>query len=156
MPAAARFWRSCIEVLNAGYVHIDVGTPDEMYVWPYFAEYPIDKLTPPQLVELFKIVYAGDYEDMKNDGDYIFYRVGITPNGEWKYLHRGGLSVYVAEGDRTQSLAGSAPACPAARRDHAALPHHALAAHDGADRPAGHRLAVIGRPAGARGDPAVA
>ena len=35
-----------IEVLDAGYVHVDVGTPEEMYVWPYFARYPVDKLTP--------------------------------------------------------------------------------------------------------------
>ena len=77
------------EVLDAGYVHIDAGTPDEMYVWPYFAEYPVDKLTPPQLVELFKLIYAGDYEDMKNDGNYLFYRVGITPKGEWKYFIAG-------------------------------------------------------------------
>ena len=77
------------EVLNAGYVHINVGMADEMYVWPYFAEYPVDKLTPPQLVELFKLIYAGDYEDMKNDGNYLFYRVGITPKGEWKYFIAG-------------------------------------------------------------------
>ena len=62
-----------IEVLDAGYVHVDVGTPDEMYVWPYFARYPIDKLTPPQLVELFKLVFAGDYEDMLSNGVYDSY-----------------------------------------------------------------------------------
>ena len=39
-----------------------------MYVWPYFARYPIDKLTPPQLVELFKLVFAGDYQTMLADG----------------------------------------------------------------------------------------
>jgi hypothetical protein len=78
-----------IEVLDAGYVHVGVGTPDEMYVWPYFAEYPVDKLTPPQLVELFRLIYAGDYEDMKNEGAYLFYRVGITPQGRWKYFIAG-------------------------------------------------------------------
>jgi hypothetical protein len=78
-----------IEVLDAGYVHVGAGTPDEMYVWPYFAEYPVDKLTPPQLVELFRLIYAGDYEDMKNEGTYLFYRVGITPKGEWKYFIAG-------------------------------------------------------------------
>ena len=35
-----------------------------------------------QLVELFKLIYAGDYEDMKNEGNYLFYRVGITPKGK--------------------------------------------------------------------------
>jgi hypothetical protein len=74
------------EVLEAGYVHVDIGTPDEMYIWPYFARYPIDKLTPPQLVELFKLVYAGDYEDMLPDGVYTYFRVGIAPDGTWKYF----------------------------------------------------------------------
>ena len=74
------------EVLEAGYVHVDVGTPDEMYIWPYFARYPIDKMTPPQLVQLFKLVYAGDYEDMLPDGVYTYFRVGITPDGTWKYF----------------------------------------------------------------------
>ncbi|HZP18596.1 MAG TPA: hypothetical protein VFB16_00155 [Bauldia sp.] len=77
------------EVLDAGYVHADEGTPDEIYIWPYFARYPVDKLTPPQLVELFKLIYAGDFEDMKADGTYLFYRVGITPKGVWKYFVAG-------------------------------------------------------------------
>jgi len=75
-----------IEVLEAGYVHVDVGTPDEMYVWPYFARYPIDKLTPRQLVELFKLVYAGDYEDMQAYGHYTWFRAGISPDGIWRYF----------------------------------------------------------------------
>jgi len=75
-----------IEVFDAGYVHVDVGTPDEMYVWPYFARYPVDALTPPQLVELFKLVYAGDYEDMLAYGLYTSYRAGIAPDGTWRYF----------------------------------------------------------------------
>jgi hypothetical protein len=75
-----------IEVLDAGYVHVDVGTPDEMYIWPYFARYPIDKLTPPQLVELFKLVFAGDYEEMISYGQYTYFRAGISPDGTWKYF----------------------------------------------------------------------
>ncbi len=77
------------EVLEAGYVHVDAGTPNETYVWPYFAYYPVDKLTPPQLVELFKLVYAGDYEDMKAYGNYIYYRAGISPDGTWKFFIAG-------------------------------------------------------------------
>ena len=78
-----------IEVLDAGFVHVDVGTPEEMYVWPYYARYPLDKLTGPQMVELFKLLTAGDYEDMKIFGNYQFYRAGITPNGVWKYFVAG-------------------------------------------------------------------
>jgi hypothetical protein len=50
---------------------------------------PLDRLTPPQRVELFKIVTAGDYEDMKSYGAYIFYRVGITPDGRWQFFVAG-------------------------------------------------------------------
>ena len=75
-----------IEVLEAGYVHVDAGTPDEAYIWPYFARYPVDKLTPPQIVELFKIVFGGDYEDMKTYGAYISYRIALTPDGRWRFF----------------------------------------------------------------------
>lgn len=78
-----------IEVLEAGYVHVDIGTPDEVYLWPYFARYPIDKLTPPQLVQLFKLVYAGDYEDMLSNGVYDYFRAGISPDGQWRFFTAG-------------------------------------------------------------------
>lgn len=77
------------EVLSAGYVHMDAGTPNEMYVWPYFLAVPLDRLTPGQKVELFKILTAGDYEEMKSYGSYIFYRVGITPEGRWSFFVAG-------------------------------------------------------------------
>ncbi|TGV96445.1 hypothetical protein EN788_56905, partial [Mesorhizobium sp. M2D.F.Ca.ET.145.01.1.1] len=63
------------EVLSAGYVRVDAGTPQELYVWPYFFALPLDKLDAKQRVELFKIVTAGDFDDMKQFGAYIFYRV---------------------------------------------------------------------------------
>jgi hypothetical protein len=78
-----------IEVLEAGYVHVDAGTPDEVYLWPYFARYPIDKLTPPQLVQLFKLVYAGDYQDMLANGVYDYFRAGISPDGQWRFFTAG-------------------------------------------------------------------
>lgn len=77
------------EVLSAGYVHLDAGTSEELYVWPYFFAIPLDKLTAPQKVEMFKIVTAGDFEDMKNFGSYIFYRFGITPQGKWAFFVAG-------------------------------------------------------------------
>jgi hypothetical protein len=77
------------EVLTAGYVHLDPGTEEELYVWPYFFAIPLDKLTGPQRVELFKLVTAGDYEEMKTYGSYIFYRVGITPQGRWAFFVAG-------------------------------------------------------------------
>ncbi|KQU65666.1 hypothetical protein ACFFTN_05070 [Aminobacter aganoensis] len=77
------------EVLNAGYVHLGEGTDEDLYVWPYFFGIPLDKLDARQKVELFKIVTAGDYEDMKQYGTYVFYRLGITPDGRWAFFVAG-------------------------------------------------------------------
>ncbi|GGE35683.1 hypothetical protein GCM10007276_11400 [Agaricicola taiwanensis] len=77
------------EIMEAGYVHADVGTPQEMYIWPYFARYPLDKLSPPQLVEVFRIVTAAEYEEMLNFGAYNFYRVGIGTDGTWHFFIAG-------------------------------------------------------------------
>jgi hypothetical protein len=77
------------EILDAGYVHLDAGKPQELYVWPYFFAIPLDKLNAPQRVELFRIITAGDYEDMKSVGAYVFYRLGITPQGKWAFFVAG-------------------------------------------------------------------
>lgn len=77
------------DVLESGYVHMDEGTPNELYVWPYFFAVPLAKLTPPQKVELFRIITAGDYEEMKPYGSYTFYRLGITPEGRWSFFVEG-------------------------------------------------------------------
>ena len=77
------------EVLEAGFVRMDEGTPHEIYVWPYFFAYSLDRLDPRQRVELFRIVTAGDYEDMKLFGGYNFYRAGITPEGQWAFFVAG-------------------------------------------------------------------
>ena len=78
-----------LDVLATGFVHVGQGTPDEMYVWPYFAEMPLAGLTPPEKVELLRIVTAGDFSDMQEFGSYNFYRVGITPDGQWKFFVTG-------------------------------------------------------------------
>jgi hypothetical protein len=50
---------------------------------------PLNSLTAPQRVELFKIITGGDYEGMKAIGSYSFYRVGITPEGKWAFFVAG-------------------------------------------------------------------
>lgn len=78
-----------LEVLESGFLHVDEGTPQEMYLWPYFARYPIEDLTPAQMVELFTLLTAGDYQDMLSYGAYIFFRVGIAPDGRWLFFIAG-------------------------------------------------------------------
>ncbi len=78
-----------MEVLESGWVHVDVGTPQEMYIWPYFARYPLDKLDSRQMVEMYRLLTAADYDEMKRFGAYIFYRVGIGPDGTLHYFVAG-------------------------------------------------------------------
>jgi hypothetical protein len=77
------------EILEAGFVHVDAGTPQEMFVWPYFARVPLTELTAAQKVELFKIVTGSDYKEMQEFGAYMFYRLGIAPDGTWQYFVAG-------------------------------------------------------------------
>lgn len=77
------------DVLQNGFVQLDAGTENEIFIWPYFYTMPLDKLTPAQRVELYRLVTHGDYEDMKSFGAYNFYRVGITPKGRWRFFVAG-------------------------------------------------------------------
>ena len=78
-----------IDVLNAGYARVEAGSDDEIYVWPYFTQVDLSRLTKPQLVELFRIVTAGDYQSMIDFGAYNFYRIGITPDGKLQFFVAG-------------------------------------------------------------------
>jgi hypothetical protein len=78
-----------LDIMSAGFAHVGQGTPNEMYVWPYFAEKDIKTLSAPEKVDLMRIVTAGDYSDMLEFGGYNFYRVGITPDGKWKFFTAG-------------------------------------------------------------------
>jgi hypothetical protein len=78
-----------IDILESGFIHVDAGTPQEMYLWPYFARMPLKELTPEQKVELFKIVTGADYRDMMEFGAYNFFRLGIGSDGTWHFFVTG-------------------------------------------------------------------
>ncbi|WP_288429182.1 hypothetical protein [uncultured Agrobacterium sp.] len=78
-----------LDLLSTGYAHLDAGTPDDMYVFPYFAGKSLNTLTPPEKVDLLRIITAGDLADMQEYGNYSFYRIGISPDGQWKFFGAG-------------------------------------------------------------------
>jgi hypothetical protein len=78
-----------LEVLEAGFARVGEGTPEEIYVWPYFAQYPLEALSPEQNVELFTLLTAADLEDMRAYGAYTFFRVGIATDGRWLFFVAG-------------------------------------------------------------------
>jgi hypothetical protein len=74
-----------LDVMSAGYVRTGQGQ-DEMYVWPYFAETDLKRLTPSQEVELYRVVPPSLAVSMKKEGKYSYYRLGISPSGVWHYF----------------------------------------------------------------------
>ncbi|MEN9896320.1 MAG: hypothetical protein RIR97_2172, partial [Pseudomonadota bacterium] len=78
-----------LDILSTGFVHVGQGTKDEMYVWPYFAQKSLSTLTAPEKVDLLRLVTAGDVADMTEFGGYNFYRVGIAPDGQWRFFVAG-------------------------------------------------------------------
>ena len=80
------------QILDAGYVVLPLG-PDlennRLYVWPYFAEFPLDRLNPAQEVELLRLVPPAAAKDMRSAGKYAHWRIVIGADGTWHSFRRG-------------------------------------------------------------------
>jgi hypothetical protein len=79
-------------ILEGGYVILPLGADLEnnrLYIWPYFAETPLDKLTPAQEVELLRLVPPGAAKDMRQKGRYTHWRLAIGADGTWHTFHKG-------------------------------------------------------------------
>jgi hypothetical protein len=74
-----------LNVFSSGFVRTGEGK-DAIYVWPYFAEIDLSKLTPAEEVELFRIVPPAQALEMKKTGKYTYYRAGIGGDGVWHYF----------------------------------------------------------------------
>jgi hypothetical protein len=80
------------EILEAGYVTLPLGRDVEnnkVYIWPYFAEVPLDKLSPGQEVELLRLVSPATLEAMRAAGKYTHWRLSIGADGTWHSFRRG-------------------------------------------------------------------
>lgn len=78
-----------LDVLDAGWVVKGGGTPQVRYIWPYFAELPPNALDRRQLVEAYRVLTAGDMEEMRAVGSYEFYRLEIAADGRWLMFMAG-------------------------------------------------------------------
>jgi hypothetical protein len=73
-------------LLDGGYVTLALGRDlenDRVYVWPYFAEVPLDSLSPAQEVELLRLVPPARAAQMKAAGKYTSWRLAIGADGTW-------------------------------------------------------------------------
>jgi hypothetical protein len=74
-----------LNVMTSGFVRKGQGK-DQIFVWPYFAETDLAKLTPAQEVELYRILSPEAALQMRKAGTYSYYRLGISPTGVWQYF----------------------------------------------------------------------
>ena len=74
-----------LNVFSSGFMRKGEGK-DVMYIWPYFAEMDLAKLTPAQEVDLYRVVPPPQGLEMKRSGKYTYYRAGIGADGVWHYF----------------------------------------------------------------------
>jgi hypothetical protein len=78
-----------IKVFSSGFVQLNAGTEDEIFIWPYHFIYPLEDLTSEQEVELYLLVPAEYRQHMEDAGGYIGFRAAIRPTGEFVFFVAG-------------------------------------------------------------------
>ena len=74
------------QILESGWVALPTGRDLEnnrIYVWPYFAELPLADITPPQQVELLRLIGTGQGRELAAKGRYCYWRIAIGADGVW-------------------------------------------------------------------------
>lgn len=77
-----------IDVLEADGARINAGKEDELFIWPYFDRVPLDKLSPAQTVELYRLSSPEDVKTMMETKTYTHYRVGVGKDGTWHFFSK--------------------------------------------------------------------
>jgi hypothetical protein len=78
-----------VKLFRTGFVRKPQKDGGTMYVWPYFAEMPLNKLTPAQEVELLTLISPAQMKEMRAKGYYDGYRIGIAQDGVWHFFLTG-------------------------------------------------------------------
>jgi len=78
-----------LNILDLPPALINKGTPQEMYVWPYLAHVPLADLSARQSVDLYRLMTAQDVRDMRTLGSWVFWRLGIGPDGTVHFFLAG-------------------------------------------------------------------
>lgn len=80
-----------VETLNMPPVALPLGNDIEnnlIYVWPYLAERPLDKLTPAEEVDLYRLVTPAKAQEMREKKQWLWWRLVIAADGSWTSFKR--------------------------------------------------------------------
>jgi hypothetical protein len=71
------------ELLESPYAVLDGGDGDFIYIWPSFAAMDgLSDLTPAQLVEAYRLVGVEQFNQLKEYGGWLHWRIYIGPQGD--------------------------------------------------------------------------
>lgn len=59
-----------------------------VYVWPYLATRPLDKLTPPEEVDLYRLVSPAKATEMREKKRWMWWCLAIAADGNWLLFKR--------------------------------------------------------------------
>jgi hypothetical protein len=79
------------KLIEAGPAQLPLGKDPEnmaVYVWPYLAERPLDKLTPAEEVDLYRLVTPAEARAMRGKKKWTWYRLAIGADGAWHSFMR--------------------------------------------------------------------
>ena len=65
-----------------------VKTTEGDYVWPYLARWPLDKLTPAQQIDLFRLAGPKQASEMLKNKKYSHFEAKIGKDGTWHSFER--------------------------------------------------------------------
>ncbi|ADJ23792.1 hypothetical protein Hden_1991 [Hyphomicrobium denitrificans ATCC 51888] len=80
-----------IELLNMPPAAKPFGSDIEnnlLYIWPYLAERPLDKLTPAEEVDLYRLVSPAKAAEMHDKKRWMWWCVVIAADGNWLMFKR--------------------------------------------------------------------
>ncbi len=81
-----------IQILEMPPVALPLGNDIEnnlIYVWPYLAERPLDKLTPSEQVDLYRLVTPAMAAEMREKKRWLWWRLVIAADGTWTVFKKG-------------------------------------------------------------------
>ncbi|WP_245279954.1 hypothetical protein [Hyphomicrobium sp. 99] len=81
-----------VEALDMPPVALPLGNDIEnnlIYVWPYLAERPLDKLTPAEEVDLYRLVTPAKAQEMREKKQWLWWRLVIAADGSWTSFKKG-------------------------------------------------------------------
>lgn len=73
-------------IIDAGHTVLPVGRDIEnnrLYVWPRYADMALDKLTPEDEVQLYRLIKPADLRTMREKKRWLWYRLAIGADGTW-------------------------------------------------------------------------